>query len=127
MRLPRPVRRRNSIVLTSLVDVMFVLLFFFMLAASAVERRAIGIGMPVAADSPDARRVLRLDLLSATRWTLDDASLAPAELRSRLRGASAGEVLVRPAKGVPVQALTDALTAVRDSGLAPRLARLEAP
>lgn len=128
MRLPRPVRRRNSIVLTSLVDVMFVLLFFFMLAASAVERRAVSIGMPVTPQGEGSEsRVLRLDLLSATHWTLNDAPLEPAALDSRLRDSAAREVLIRPATGVPVQTLADALTTVRDSGLVLRLARIEAP
>ncbi len=126
MRLPRPVRRRNSIVLTSLVDVMFVLLFFFMLAASAVERRGIGIGMPTSGDGPVAALPLELDLFGPTRWTLGGTSLAPSQLRERLNEAPTGEVLIRTAPGVSVQALTDALTTVRESGRGLRLARLEA-
>lgn len=128
MRLPRPVRRRHSIVLTSLVDVMFVLLFFFMLAASAVERRAIGIGMPVSDDAgPVASSRLELDLLGPTQWTLGGTPLRPSQLRPMLIEAVAGEVLIRTAPGVPVQALTDALTAVRESGRTLRLVRLGVP
>lgn len=127
MRLPRPVRRRNSIVLTSLVDVMFVLLFFFMLAASAVERRAVSIGMPSAALGGSDARMLRLDLLGTRQWLLDDVLVVPERLRERLRDSAARQVLIRPASGVPVQALADALTAVRDSGLELRLARGDAP
>lgn len=127
MRLPRPVRRRNSIVLTSLVDVMFVLLFFFMLAASAVERRGVSIGMPWAAAVRDERPALRLDLLSARQWLLNDVPVLPENLREYLRKSTAREVLIRPASGVSVQTLSDALSAVRDSGLKLRLARRQPP
>lgn len=128
MRLPRPVRRRQSIVLTSLVDVMFVLLFFFLLAASAVERRGIGIGMPTAqGEGTAASSSLELDLLGPERWTLAGRAMLPVQLSERLTEATAGEVLIRIAPGVPVQALTDALTTVRQSGRPLRLAKLEAP
>lgn len=122
MNLPRPTRRRHSIVLTSLVDVMFVLLFFFMLAASAVERRAVDIGLPLPAGSaPALADELRLDLHTASRWTLDGQDVAPDALGARLRESSARRVRVVPMSGVPAQALVDALGAVRAAGLELRL------
>lgn len=128
MELPRPVRRRNSIVLTSLVDVMFVLLFFFMLAASAVERRAVNIGLPASAGAqPNADRLARLELVGSSDWRLDGQAIGPADLESRLRESGARRVLVVPTAGVPVQALTDAVMAVRASGLDLRLGRTPSP
>lgn len=128
MQLPRPVRRRNSIVLTSLVDVMFVLLFFFMLAASAVERRAITVGLPVAAGATSGTvGVARLDLIEAGHWTLDGAALGPAELTGRLRDSSPRQVQIRPYPGVPAQALVDALGTVRAAGIELRLLAGPAP
>jgi biopolymer transport protein ExbD len=128
MQLPRPVRRRHSIVLTSLVDVMFVLLFFFMLAASATDRRSLAIGLPVSAGAAtQAGRELQLDLLSAERWVLQGAEVEPRQLSAQLQVSGATQVRLQVAAGVPVQVLVDALAAVRDSGLAPRLQEVAAP
>lgn len=126
MRLPRPERRRHSIVLTSLVDVMFVLLFFFMLAASAVERRAVSVGLPTVSRGAGADRELRLDLASEDGWMLDGEGVAPADLSARLRDTAQKRVLIQVAPGLRVQTLTDAITQVRDSGKDLRLARMGA-
>lgn len=122
MRLPRPMRRSHSIVLTSLVDVMFVLLFFFMLAASTVDRRALSIGLPAEGGTDSASmRELRLELASDARWTLDGQPVTASDLDTRLRQASVSRIRVIPATGVKVQVLTDALMIVRAVGLELRL------
>lgn len=124
MHLPRATRRSQSIVMTSLVDVMFVLLFFFMLAASAVERRAIQIGLPaVAGPAPVDARELRLELHAPTRWILDGQPITPADLDARLRQSDAARIRVIPEVGVPVQVLADALMTVRARGMELRLGR----
>lgn len=124
MQLPRRPRRRSSIVLTALVDVMFVLLFFFMMVAGADERRHITLGLPALASAPPSDRLSRvlLDLISAEQWQLQDRAVAPADLESALRASGAARVLIRAASGVPVQALTDALGAARAADVEPNLA-----
>jgi biopolymer transport protein ExbD len=103
-----------------LIDVVFILLVFFMLSASASTWDAIQLGAPVRASGQDTGPAallvqvredgsLALDLQPATEEAL------PGLLRAALQASPERPVVVQPEKGVPLQRLVtllDALSAV---------------
>jgi biopolymer transport protein ExbD len=124
-------RRRLAIALTPLIDVVFILLIFFMLAAKFVDHRSLRLaatatesGAGAAQDAVRAEtarthegallvEALPQDYRFAGR-TMDAAALS-ARLASTLARAPRTRVLLRPAQGASVQRLVaalDLLTAV---------------
>ncbi len=127
MRIERPPRRRNSILLTSLVDVMFVLLFFFMLASSYLDWHEISIdtaGRGTAA--PSAGTAWTLQLLPGGQLQLNDQRMAVSELEARLKAAGDSLVVVAAAPGVPLQELIVVIDRIKAAGVKMTLARLPA-
>lgn len=125
MTIPLPQRRRNSILLTALADVMFVLLFFFMLTAATVDRR--GLALDVSAGSTDvpadAINETVLLLIAPGRWQLGQTVLSPGDLPRALRQGHRARVRIVAAPGLPLQSLIDAIGVVRAAGLPLQLAR----
>jgi biopolymer transport protein ExbD len=112
--------RRRLIDLTPLIDVVFILLVFFMLSASASTWDAILLGAPVRAGGQDTGpQALLVQVRTDGGVTLDlrpasEAAL-PGLLRAALAAAPDRPVVVQPEKGVPLQrivTLLDALSAV---------------
>ncbi len=123
---PRP-RRRPS--LTPMIDVVFLLLVFFMLAA----RFGIEGVLPLTLETPGAaadysgppRLVdVRPDALALNGVATDDATLI-ADL-ARLTDAPEDAILLRPRDGADLQRLVSVLEGLRDAGFA-RLVIVEAP
>ena len=114
----RPARRRSPISLTPLIDVVFILLVFFMLASSFLDWRAIeldALGKAAAAPSVEGALLveLRSDGLRLSGETLDLDALA-ARVAERLATKPDQRVLVKPTPGVVLQravAVLDRLTA----------------
>lgn len=118
--LSRPARRRPLISLTPLIDVVFILLIFFMLASSFLDWRAIDLDTPVqaAAAAAAAEGALLIEitpnglLLAAEPLPLDDLVI---RLGERLAVESEQRVLIKPSAGVPLQrtvAVLDRLQAI---------------
>lgn len=118
--LGRPARRRSPISLTPLIDVVFILLVFFMLASSFLDWRTIELSASVAGGSgaegsflvevraDDLRFAGRpLPLADLTRQLLD----AQADHPDRL-------VLVKPLEGVVLQRTVDVVDALARAGVA---------
>lgn len=103
---PATARRRTRPSLIPLIDVMLVLLFFFMLASTYVTynrtllQLAPGGRGNAAATEPD---VVRVVLLADGRMRVDGSLLSAAEATARLK--SAKDVRLSPAPGVPLQVL----------------------
>lgn len=118
MRIERPVRRKNSIVLTSLVDVMFVLLFFFMLASSYLDWGALDVNIggskPTALPAPLPVRTLLL--LPGGALQLDGQPLALAQLDGALDAQA--RVVVQPAAGVSLQEMVTLVDRLKARGVA---------
>jgi biopolymer transport protein ExbD len=119
-------RKRSPISLTPLIDVVFILLIFFMLASSFLDWRTIALDVPEkGAGSPAMTGALLVEL-RADGLRLSGESLTPAALVARVQIRLAAKpdqrVLVKPSPGVTLQevvALLDRLTAagVRDLSL----------
>ncbi len=118
-RLAREGRRRARLPLTPLIDVVFILLIFFMLASSFADWRSLRLAVAgPAGGAPSAEGALLVDL-RPEGLRLGGASVSAeafeARLAARLEGAPDLQVLVRPAPGVDVQdavALMDRLEAL---------------
>ena len=99
--------RRPRISLTPLIDVVFILLVFFMLASSFMDWRAIDLNPPAATGAGGGMEGAVLVELRADGLRLGGTSVARSELAEqvaeRLDGRPDAPVLVRPGDGVTVQ------------------------
>jgi len=118
MRIARPARRKNSIVLTSLVDVMFVLLFFFMLASSYLDWGAVDVNIGGAGPKlvmPVPGHVHQLQLLPGKQLRLDGKPVALSQLAATLERDA--RVIVQPQAGVPLQEMVSVIDQLKAAGV----------
>ena len=119
--LASPRRRRTLVGLTPLIDVVFSLLIFFMLASSFLSWRAIDLNAPVRAAAGVASNAALLIELAPDGMRLDDSetslSTLTADLSAALAERSERGVLIQPSAGVPLQQLVLVLDAVKASGV----------
>jgi biopolymer transport protein ExbD len=113
-------RGRPLISLTPLIDVVFILLVFFMLASNFLHWRSIALNAPAeAAAGPSMEGALlvevRPDGLRLAGETLSADALA-ARIGQRLAQTPDQRVLVKPAAGVPLQAAVDVLDRLSEAG-----------
>ena len=118
MRLERPARRK-PIGITSLIDVIFLLLLFFMLASSFSHYRALPIASNSAGAGSGARPIL-LRLHGSQEWDLNGVALDPAETTARvevLLGNSGMRPVAILAQGEATSSdVVEAMTMVRATG-----------
>lgn len=121
--LHRTPARRAIVTLTPLIDVVFILLVFFMLASSYLDWRTIDLGAPVATGAGGGGAAVLVEIrandvrLSGESLDIESVATRIVELASRRPGL---EVLVRPEPGVTLQRtvhVIDALDAAGVSGL----------
>jgi biopolymer transport protein ExbD len=117
-----PIRKRGMASLTPLIDVVFLLLIFFMLTTSFLQTQSLSVVTPApsAADLPKDARVVEI-------WLNGDGSIAidgkPIERAALAQGLNAaiGErkditVTILAERGSRTQALVSAVEAARQSG-----------
>lgn len=124
MQIARPARRKNSIVITSLVDVMFVLLFFFMLASSYLDWGAVDVnigGGESKATVPVHGHVHQLQLLPGAQLRLDGKPVELSQLTSMLERDA--RVTVQPQAGVPLQEMVKVIDQLKAAGVSLTLGR----
>ncbi len=126
MRLARPPKRRNTIVLTSLVDVMFVLLFFFMLVSNYGDWRSWSLALSGNGDGSEDANALIVEVLGDGAYRLGGQAVTADQLRAALSVAGTQAVLV-PAQGVSLQLLVNALDTLKPTGAALTLGRAATP
>ena len=122
MRIDVPRRRPAGIRLTPLIDVVFILLVFFMLVSSFMDWRGFDIGLPPAEAKPDPdTQPLVVRVRADGGFRIDGDEVAPADLAARVRAAVAGQgerpVVVRAAPDAPVQATVRALDRLHAGGV----------
>ena len=113
--------RRPLISLTPLIDVVFILLVFFMLASSFLDWRSIDLTAPsptVAGSSTEGSLLVEVRAdsvrLSGELVSLDELA---ARVGERLVLDPDQRVLVRPAAGVPLQEVVTVLDRLSDAGV----------
>ena len=116
MRIPAPPRRRaNTLIITSLVDVMFVLLFFFMLTSSGLDWGVLPVHISPSGtrSAPATRPVLMLQLEPGGHLWLNGAEVAASALVTAIHRVAQARVVVQPAHGVPLQDLISVVDQLR--------------
>ena len=118
----RPPRRRALVSLTPLIDVVFILLVFFMLASSFLDWRAIDLAPPGEGADPAATRSAAM-LIDITRDGLrlggqpvERAALL-VRVQQRLAEKADQPVVLRPAAGVSLQQVITLLDRLSDIGV----------
>ena len=113
--------RRPLISLTPLIDVVFILLVFFMLASSFLDWRSIDLTAPsptVAGSATEGSLLVEVRAdgvrLSGAPVSLDELA---ARVGERLVLDADQRVLVRPAAGVPLQEVVAVLDRLADAGV----------
>ena len=123
MRLAPPQKaRRSAIGLTPLIDVVFILLLFFMLASSLTRLQAIPLKPPADADAPqNAPPALLLRIRADQSLDLNGESVTQATLMATLtaqlqRHPELG-VIVQPAASVNLQQLMQVFDQLAEAGV----------
>ncbi|WP_086464761.1 ExbD/TolR family protein [Oceanibaculum nanhaiense] len=117
-----PAKRRQIISLTPLIDVVFILLIFFMLASSFLDWRTITLNTPgQAVATPDMEGAMLVRLRADGTLDLAGEALSGEQLQARLQAALARKpdqrVLVRPERGVVMQRAVAVLDLVAATGI----------
>lgn len=114
---------RRRVNLTPLIDVVFILLMFFMLASDLQQWRALTLNVPATrvTTTPANEEALRLRINANGEILLGDAVLSLDDLAARLRSILMGNpeqtVVVQPHGDVPVQILVDVFDRLTASGV----------
>ena len=119
MRLNDPALTRRNINLTPLIDVVFLLLVFFMLASTFLKFTALPItGAGLAAAPSDVRKIAFLHVSDANHLRLNGEALSPDQVVTQLNElADQGltQLIVVPAATANVQDIVSVLAAARKS------------
>lgn len=125
MRLDRAVHpRRRMLSLTPLIDVVFILLLFFMLASSLHRWQALSLVLPTTSDTATATpsaALVWVGLAGDGTLSLDGRPLSAESLQTHLRARLAADprtrVVVEPAEGVTLQGLIRLIERLRAAGI----------
>ena len=123
MQLPKPARPRQLISLTPLIDVVFILLVFFMLASSFQSMRAVEIDTPGGtATTTSMEGAVLVRLLSDGTLDLNGTAIKPASLTDRvetwLTRNPGQRFLVQAEPGVPSQRVVTMFDRLAEAGTA---------
>jgi biopolymer transport protein ExbD len=118
VRFERGGRARRRPGLTPLIDVVFLLLVFFMLASRFDRENALSLSVATSGDSGDSAAVLRIELDAAGRATIDGALASDARIRSEAARAArdALPLRVRPSPDTALQPIVDVLGTLERAG-----------
>ncbi|MGD0657753.1 MAG: biopolymer transporter ExbD [Syntrophorhabdales bacterium] len=124
MRLPRTVRKKARIEIIPMIDTMFFLLVFFMVATLTMTmQRGIAVNLPHAASARDEiKQVVTLTLTKEGKLYFDKVEIAtPADAALRLSTlATAGtevSVVINADRAVEHGKVVDLMDAIRQSGI----------
>jgi biopolymer transport protein ExbD len=128
----REKRRRHPVInITSLIDVMFLLLLFFMVTTTFSEHPAIKLELPTArTGEPSKLEQLTLSIDKKGQMFLNNAPVQEAELRNRLRGAAEkpdATLVLRADKDAPYGFVIRAMDISRQSGIRRIVSLTETP
>lgn len=114
-------RKQPAINITSLIDVMFLLLIFFMVSTTFAEHPGIKLELPKAqTGESSAMEKLVLSIDKAGRMYLNNASVSEAQLRERLQAAASkpdASLVLRADTDVPYGYVIRAMDISRQSGI----------
>jgi biopolymer transport protein ExbD len=124
-------RKRPAIHITSLIDVMFLLLVFFMVSTTFAEHPAIKLELPSArTGEPNKLEPLTLAIDKTGRMYLNEERIEEAELRSKLKEAAGkpdASLVLKADKSVPYGYVVRAMDISRQSGIRRIVSLTETP
>ena len=128
MRLNLPAAPRRRLAMTSLVDVVFILLFFFMLASQQLDWRGLEVDLRTLqpGGTPEAEAASAVALVledGRLRWRGQSWEVADLVLQLRAKGLK--RLVLVPMPGLQFQPLVSAMDALTGSGLIVELGRVE--
>ncbi len=112
-----PSRRRRLISLTPLIDVVFILLVFFMLAATLVDRRQIELATTSETAATAAGDAAILVRLRPGGPSLEGEALTLDRLVERLADQTGDRILLEPLAGVTLETVVAVLDRLAAAGL----------
>ena len=116
--IPRPARARRGLDLTPVMDVVFILVVFFLVVSTFSETLVKPMQVTLPGSSSAASAQLHMQLrLTADAALLDGETIAAADLVARLSASSATPLVIVTAQDAPYQALVDALDAAQLAGI----------
>jgi len=114
-------RKRPSINITSLIDVVFLLLIFFMVSTTFAEHPGIKLELPTAGTAePSKLEPLTLAIDKTGRMFLNDVPIKESALQARLKEAAKKPdttLVLRADKDVPYGYVIRAMDITRQSGI----------
>jgi len=121
MRIDSPTPARHSISLTPLIDVVFILLIFFMLASSFAKWQGVELGVGQSQEVPqDQPELMIIQITANSGWQHQGSLISAEDMLQRLsqarEEAKALNIMLQPMKGSQVQSLADALGLLREQG-----------
>ncbi|RJP65507.1 MAG: biopolymer transporter ExbD [Candidatus Abyssobacteria bacterium SURF_17] len=124
-------RKRPAINITSLIDVMFLLLIFFMVSTTFAEHPGIKLELPSASTAePSKLEPLTLAIDKQGRMFLNDLPIEERRLRSQLKAAAQKPdttLVLRADKDVPYGYVIRAMDITRQSGIRRIVSLTEVP
>lgn len=121
MRLRQKNHQVDSLDLSPLIDMVFILLIFFMVTTTFVKDMKVDLNRPAAASaSPSDSKVIRVYIDSANEVYVDNQPIKvwalQSKLRDMLRTSADKSVLVVSDSNIPVNSLIDVVDECRMSG-----------
>jgi biopolymer transport protein ExbD len=120
MRLEKGRRRKALINVTSLIDVVFLLLIFFVVTSTFLERPGIDLSLPEAGSSASEVAEVSVRIAADGGLYVDASPVSPEELaqvlEARLREAGTTEVTLEADRRVPHGRVVAAMDAARKAG-----------
>ena len=121
MRIDSPAPARHSISLTPLIDVVFILLIFFMLASSFAKWQGVELSVGQSQEVPqDQPELMIIQITANSGWQHQGLLISAEDMLQRLsqarEEARALNIMLQPMKGSQVQSLVDALGLLREQG-----------
>ncbi|MDO8840168.1 MAG: biopolymer transporter ExbD [Parvibaculum sp.] len=117
-----PARRRNMASLTPLIDVVFLLLIFFMLTTSFLKTQSLSVVTPApnASELPTDARVVEIWLMGDGTLRVDGTPVERANLTEAVKAGIGGRkdmtVTILAESGSRTQAFVSAIEAARQAG-----------
>ena len=118
MALKRRIQRKVEFNSSSMSDLVFLLLIFFMLTSTLVAPNAIKLLLPSSKSRTMAKQTVTVYINEKTNYYVGERPVNEINLKSEivaaLGGVSDGTVVVRSDKSVPVQYIVNVIDAVND-------------
>ena len=117
--IPRPTRTRRGPDLTPVMDVVFILVVFFLVVSTFSETlvKPMQVTLPGSSNALPAQSPAQLRLAADT-VLLNGEAVSPTDLVARLTATAGTPLVIVTAEGASYQALVDALDAAQLAGIA---------